>query len=509
MHDLSRRDLIKATTATGAGAVVLPGIMARGTSGVAADGLGSSTSASTLSNMSGSAYSPPAMLTGRIVRPDDPEYASASLGWDELFVRYPLVIVFAQETQDVVNALTWARQHDVALRVRSGRHSLEGWSNVDNGIVIDISELKSVQIDTTSLTATVGAGLSQLEAVTTLGKRDLAVTTGTEGTVGLSGATLGGGFGFLTRYLGMACDSLMAAEIVVASGADGAGVINVDLNNYPDLLFALRGAGNGNFGIVTSLTYKVAPLTSVAYVQATWEGLGDLHPIFDAYQRTAPFADNRLGTQLEIHKPQILLFGVLANGSAAQARKLLAPILSIGNPDVSVQLGGWGDIYAGFQIPTQDEPANWKFFSQFAAKPFPKRAINLVGSFMQDAPTDDSNYFVQAFGGAVRTSEPPCGTAFPHRNALFYAEPGAGWGTRGNEESGEAITPIAQAWIAEFSQALRPYVNGAYVNVPNIGMQDWETAYWGPNFRRLRKIKAKYDPHNIFQYEQSIPPASC
>jgi FAD/FMN-containing dehydrogenase len=500
MRNLSRRNLLKSTAAAGTGAVVLPGI------GRTPDGSGSSPSASAPSEMSGSAKSPPVELTGRIVRPQDPDYASASLGWDELFVHYPLVIVFAQETQDVVNALTWARQNDVALRVRSGRHSLEGWSNVDNGIVIDISELKSAQIDTASLTATVGAGLNQLEAVTTLGKQDLAVTTGTEGSVGLSGATLGGGFGFLTRYLGMACDSLMAAEIVVASGADGAEAINVDLNNNPDLLFALRGAGNGNFGIVTSLTYKVAPLTSVAYVQATWEGLNDLPGIFSTYQYMAPFADNRLGTQLEIHKPQILLFAVLVNGSKAQAKKLLAPILSVGKPDVSVQVGGWGDIYAGFQIPITKEPANWKFFSQFITEPFPMEAINLVGSFMQDAPTDDSNYFAQAFGGAVRMSQPSGGTAFPHRNALFYAEPGAGWGTRGDEESGEAITPKAQAWIAEFSQALRPYVNGAYVNVPNIGMQDWETAYWGPNFDRLRKIKAKYDPHNIFQYEQSIPP---
>jgi FAD/FMN-containing dehydrogenase len=492
MPDLSRRDLIKATTAAGAGAVVLPATVARGAS----------------VSMSAGGYSPPAMLTGCIVRPGDPDYASASLGWDELFVRYPLVIVFAQETQDVVNALTWARQNDVALRVRSGRHSLEGWSNVDNGIVIDISELKSVQIDAGSCTATVGAGLSQLEAVTMLGEHDLAVTTGSEGTVGLSGATLGGGFGFLTRYIGMACDSLLAAEIVVASGADGAEVINVDASNHADLLYALRGAGNGNFGIVTSLTYKVTPLKSVAYVQATWAGLGDMHRIFDAYQRTAPFADNRLGTQLEIHKPQILLFGVLAHGSAAEAKKLLAPILSIGNPDVSVQVGGWGEIYTKFQIPTQDDPANWKFFSQFTTEPFPGRAIRLIGSFMQDAPTDDSNYFVQAFGGAVRTSEPPCGTAFPHRDALFYAEPGAGWGTRGADDCGDPLTPVAQAWIAEFSQALRPYVNGAYVNVPNIGMQEWATAYWGPNLGRLRRIKAKYDPQNIFQYEQSIPPAS-
>lgn len=499
MGDFSRRGLLKATATAGVGAVVLPGIAAAEAPAA---------SASVTTNGAESAEGKSAKLTGRIVRPGDPGYPSASLGWDELFVRYPLVIVFAQETQDVVNALTWARQNDVALRVRSGRHSLEGWSNVDNGIVIDVSELKSVRIDTASRTATVGAGLSQLEAVTTLAKKDLAVTTGTEGTVGLSGATLGGGFGFLTRWLGMACDSLMAAEIVVTSGAKWAKVINADLKNNSDLLWALRGAGNGNFGIVTSLTYKAAPLNSVAYLQATWDGLSDVHGVFDTWQRTAPIADDRLGTQLEIHKGQILLFAVLAEGSKARVQRLLAPILSVGKPAVSVQVGNWGDVYAGFQVPTKDEPANWKFFSQFTTEPFPRKAVSLIASFMRDAPSDDSNFFTQAFGGAVKRSSPRGGTAFPHRDALFYSEPGAGWGTRGQPDCDDPITSEAQAWIAEFSQALRPYVNGAYVNVPNIGMADWATAYWGSNFDRLRKIKAKYDPHNIFQYEQSIPPAS-
>src|SRR3979490_158493 len=180
-------------------------------------------------------------LTGRIVRPGDSDYPTASAGWNLLFSHDPTVIVFAQETQDVVNALTWARQNNVLLRVRSGRHCLEGWSNVDKGIVIDVSELKSATIDMASSTATVGAGLNQLEAVTELGKAGVAAPTGTEGTVGLVGATLGGGFGLLTRSLGMASDNLMAVEIVVTDEVDGAKAITVDDTSHPDLMWALRG----------------------------------------------------------------------------------------------------------------------------------------------------------------------------------------------------------------------------------------------------------------------------
>ncbi|GAB3963942.1 FAD-dependent oxidoreductase [Plantactinospora veratri] len=307
----------------------------------------------------------------------------------------------------------------------------------------------------------------------------------------------------------MACDNLIGAEIVIASGADGAKAIEVDRRHNPDLLWALRGAGNGNFGIVTSLTYKVTPLRRVAYLQATWEGLDDLHGVFDTWQRTAPLADFRLGTQLEIHKSQILLFGVLTEGSDAGVKALLEPVLSVGNPEVSVQIGGWGEIYTAFQIPTEDEPANWKFFSQFTSEPFPTEAISIIRAFMENAPSDDSNFFTQAFGTGAQRTAPPGGSAFPHRDALFYSEPGVGWGTRGEPDSGDATTPVAQTWIAEFSQALRPYVRGAYVNVPNIGMSEWETAYWGSNFDRLRRIKGKYDPYNVFQYEQSIPPATC
>ncbi|MGX9791401.1 FAD-binding oxidoreductase [Mycobacterium sp. MMS18-G62] len=448
----------------------------------------------------------PAELTGRIVRAGDADYPVASAGYNLLFTHDPAVIVFAQETQDVVNALAWARQNNVAVRVRSGRHCLEGWSNVDSGIVIDVSEMKSATIDAASNTATVGAGLNQLEAVTELGKAGFAAPTGTEGTVGLVGATLGGGFGLLTRRFGMASDNLLAVEIVVSSGADGAEAIIADENNNPDLLWALRGAGNGNFGIVTSLTYRIHPLTQTVYINATWLGLDDLPAVFDAWQRSAPYVDHRLTSQLEIHRAETKLVGLLASGSEAEAKQLLAPILSVGNPDVSTSSGSWADTYAGFQISPADEAANWKFYSQFMSDPFPAEAISLIGSFMSKAPTPDCNYFTNAFGGALKDNEPAGGSAFAHRNALYYAEPGAGWGTRGGiPATADPLTAKCQDWIAEFSEALGPFVNGAYVNVPNAGMADYETAYWGPNVDRLRTIKAKYDPTNVFSFEQSIP----
>src|SRR5262249_38388121 len=146
-----------------------------------------------------------------------------------------------------------------------------------------------------------------------------------------------------------------------------------------------------------------------------------------------------------------------------------------------------------------------KYHSQFISEPFPPEAIGLVASLMAQAPTSNCDYFTNAFGGAVASSEPAGGSAFAHRDALFYAEPGAGWGNRGEvPASDDPLTAECLTWIADFGKALSPFVNGAYANVPNAGMAGWEAAYWGPNVDRLRTIKTKYDPDNVFTYEQSL-----
>ncbi|HEY1592015.1 MAG TPA: FAD-binding oxidoreductase [Solirubrobacteraceae bacterium] len=441
-------------------------------------------------------------LIGRAVYPESPSYAEARADWDRLFSSYPRVIVFAENADDVVNAVIWARENEVELRVRGGRHCLEGWSNVSGGIVVDVSQMKSARLDPRAATVTVGAGLTQVEAVAALGERGFAVATGGEATVGLTGATLGGGLGFFTRNYGMVCDNLIAAEVVVASGGDGAQAIRVDRERNSDLLWALRGAGNGNFGIVTSLTYRMYPLTQVTLLRAKWSGFDDVQGVFGAWQQLAPATDRRLSSALSCGSDGMELSAILQSGRPEEARELLAPILSAGRPDVLVRAGSWVEIFAALQ-PPPDSPVekanNWKFNSQFITTPFPAEAIDLVAKYSAAAPSAASDYFCSSLGGAM-TEPPPGGSAFVHRDALFYAEPGAGW-------NGDEITPTALAWVAEFSEALRPHVNGAYVNVPNADAADWETAYWGEHYPRLREIKARYDPDNVFRYEQSVRPA--
>jgi hypothetical protein len=177
------------------------------------------------------------------------------------------------------------------------------------------SRMKQVRIDPVGRTATVGAGLTQGEAVATLGARGFAIPTGSEATVGAVGATLGGGFGFLTRAFGLACDNLIGVRIVVPAGRTGARVIQANRSKHPDLLWACRGRGGGNFGIVTSLTYRLHPLSSVVLCQARWPDFSSLTAAFHAWQGSAPRTDPRLTSVFEVDPKSFQLVAVLAAGA--------------------------------------------------------------------------------------------------------------------------------------------------------------------------------------------------
>jgi len=437
-------------------------------------------------------------LTGEVVRPGDPGYEAARIGWNRLYSRYPEAIVFCNDPQDVVNAVEWARREGIAMRARSGRHSIDGWSSIDGGLVIDVSRMKSVEIDETARTARVGTGLIQKEAVAALGERGFVMPTGSEGGVGLGGVMPGGGFGLLTRSLGLACDNLLAAEIVVADGPRSAKVIEATERSNADLLWAWRGGGGGNFGIATSYTLKLHELSEVQLMIANWAGHGDLGTVLRTWQRDAPVADERLSSALEADSTHFELTALMHGGSRQELEDELGSLLAIGTPEVTLMRGFWPDLYANADR-APDLPF-WKFYSQFVKRPFPDEAFDQVVHYMANTPTATSGFFCSSFGGAVR-HEPPGGSAFAHRDALFYCEPGAAW-------DDAALHAKAVGWAADFWRALRPFGDGAYINVANAPAADWERDYYGSNRERLRQVKATYDPENVFSFEQSIPPAA-
>jgi hypothetical protein len=192
------------------------------------------------------------------------------------------------------------------------------------------------------------------------------------------------------------------------------------------------------------------------------------------------------------------LSAVLHGGSRDELDAELRSLLAIGKPEVTYMNDAWPTIYKN--VDRAPDLPFWKFYSQFVTRPFPDEAIDLVVRFMANTPSAPSNFFCSSFGGAVRHA-PPGGSAFPHRDALFYCEPGAGW-------DDPSLNSKALGWAADFWRALRPFGDGAYVNVPNAPASDWEREYYGSNRERLPEVKAKYDPANVFCFEQSVPPAA-
>src|ERR1700730_17188471 len=290
-------------------------------------------------------------LTGEVVRAGDPGYEAARIGWNRLYSRYPETIVFCCDTEDVVNAVKWAREEGIALRARSGRHSLDGWFTVDE----------------TVRTATVGTGLTQKETVPELGQRGFVIPTGSEGGVGLGGVVLGGGFGLLTRSMGLACDNLLAAEVVVADGSRSAKVVQVSEHSNSDLLWACRGGGGGNFGIATSYTLKLHELSEVQFAIVRWTGHDDLGAILRTWQRDAPVADEGLTSALEADSTAVELSAVLHGGSRQELDAELGSLLEIGEPEVTYMNDPWPTIYK--DVDRAPDLPFWKFYSQFVTRP--------------------------------------------------------------------------------------------------------------------------------------------
>ncbi len=454
-------------------------------------------------------WSTPARLTGRIVRPGDRGYDAARAMFNLRFDVRPRLIAFCQTADDVGNAVRWARDNHAPIHVRSGRHAYEPLS-IGEGIVIDVVDLDSVTIDPGNRLAVVGAGVALLPLYEALWRHGLTVPGGSCPTVGIAGLTLGGGYGLLSRRFGLTCDSLLAVEMIDARGDR---IMATETRN-PDLLWACRGGGGGSFGIVTSLTFRLHPIGAVSTYRLVWN-LEDLASVLEAWQRWAPFTDDRLTSLLHLRSsPAAPVESIgLFTGSAAELTPLLAPLARAARARV-VEIVDTTYIeatrrFAGVVPGEVRWRAHWhaagrarfKNTSDFARRPLDAAGIETLRARLAAAPIPRAVIGLDAYGGAVNRI-PEDATAFSHRGGTLYSLQYQMYWKSGSDER------ACVQWAVETRAAMAPFVSGeAYVNYPDLAIRDWQTAYFGSSFSRLVSVKTRFDPDDVFRHAQSVPPA--
>ena len=441
-------------------------------------------------------------LTGRVIFKGDPGYEEARKNWDPHTDRYPKVFVFAKRTADVVNAIRWARQNNVPIRPRGGRHALEvNLSQVNGGLVIDVSNLNTIRLNKTKRTVVVGTGNRVGRIVNALGRQGFIAPFGDSPSVGIGGITPGGGIGPLQRTTGLISDNLLAMEMVDAKGS----VIRASKKRNADLLWATRGGGGGNFGVYTKYKFKVrrAPASATVF-QMSWPW-AQFEQVVRRWQAWAPHTSTKLGSELSVGPKKggnVSMLGMYL-GSKQEALRLMQPILSVGTPTTKT-VRNLPYLEATKFMLAPDPVLTQRFSNQFSSgfgnRPFPARAYRVMREFLEKAEGGTpAGFFFLNWGGAISRIAPRA-TAFYWRKAQYYVEWNSSW-----VKPSRAARNIALARSTR--KKLQPYIVGSYINVPDQGIKCSGPVYYGKNYSRLRKVKAKYDPGNVFNNPQSIPPA--
>jgi FAD/FMN-containing dehydrogenase len=441
-------------------------------------------------------------LRGDVVQRGAPGYNAARVVYDTRYDAVkPQAIAFCESIADVQKTVRWARKHKVHIVPRSGGHSYGGYSTT-SGVIVDVSRMHAVSL-AASGRAAAGAGAHLLGVYTALANRGRLIPGGTCPTVGIAGLTQGGGIGLSGRKFGLTCDHLLEATVVLADGTS----LVVNAQHHPDLYWALRGGGGGNFGIVTRFVFRTNPATAVSTYSMEWPW-SDAKQVVQAWQSFAPHAPDGLSSVLNLSAaagsgtPNITSAGQFF-GSEQTLRSLLAPLLNAGAPTrfatTTRTFLGAVHYWAGGGTGRSTFAAK----SSISSAPLSSAGIEALLHQIEDKRTSGTGsgiVLLDSWGGAINRV-PRAATAFVHRNALFSMQYLAYW------DAGAAAAPNL-AWLRRCFAALRPYVSTfAYQNYIDPELPNWANAYYGTNLPRLRQVKRKYDPHNVFHFRQSIRPA--
>jgi FAD/FMN-containing dehydrogenase len=395
-----------------------------------------------------------------VLRPGGADYEAARKPQIERFANLrPAAVARCRTAEHVAEALALAKRDGLPLAVRSGGHCFAGRSSTE-GVLIDVSPLNTISLDADVLTVGAGARLGAIYDA--LAPHERTIAGGCGATVGIAGLALGGGLGVLGRRYGTTSDQVTAAEVVLASGD----IVNAE----GDLLWALRGSGGGQFGVVTSLTLKTVPAPPTKCFHII-HPLDEAAALIDWWQRVAPEAPDETAASLIVRPDGVHLFGVGdidAETTEAMPYREAKRWLNENGPSE--------------QEPSADERSKSEFFRE----PIPAAAIATLTEHFENG-TGARELDFSPWAGAYNRVKPDA-TAFPHRDARFLLK-----------HTGPAD------WAERAYAITHPDgTGGSYVNFPDPYLEDPYTAYHGANLARLREIKATYDPDHVFRFPQSL-----
>lgn len=436
-----------------------------------------------------------ASLRGQSLCPGEPGYDTARSIHNASIDRRPAIIARCTGAGDVIACVRFAREHDLLVSVRGGGHSIAGKAVCDDGLMIDLSGMKGIRVDRTGRTVRAEPGLTLGEFDRETQAFGLATTMGVLSRTGIAGLTLGGGFGWLVRKYGLACDNVISADVVTADGR----LLTASATENEDLFWGVRG-GNGNFGIVTSFEYRLHEVGSVI-------GGGVLHPVEKTsdvlrfYREFTSGSPEELSLQaLTITFPdlgRVVGIGGCYCGSLAEGEKVLRPLRSFGSP-VADLFGTMSYVQLQSMFDSFFPPGRHAYTKANFLNGLSDDAIRTFAEYAT-APSPYTAGAIEHLDGAVSRLG-AAETAFPHRQYPYNFSIWANW-----------IDPADSArnieWTREFWDAMRPSMAaGVYVNyLEDEGDPQAREAY-GPNYERLVALKNKYDPTNFFRTNHNVRP---
>jgi FAD/FMN-containing dehydrogenase len=443
-------------------------------------------------------------LLGRVVRPEDSDYDEVRTLYNAMIDKRPAVIAQCANVADVITAVRFGKEQNLDTAIHGGGHNGPGLALVNDGLVIDLSNMKGIRVDPEAKTVRVEPGCRWGEVDHTTHAFGLATVSGVIANTGVSGLTLGGGHGYLTRKYGLTIDNLLSADVVLADGS----LVHASNQENPDLFWALRGGG-GNFGVVTSFEYRLHPVDQVTGGPMFWP-IDKLEPTLKWYRQWLPQAPRDVYAFYligkvppapiipeELHERKVCGLMWCYTGPENKSDEVIQPARDVAEPLFEF-IGPLP--YPAIQSMFDDilpPGLQWYWKGDFISE-IPDEAISEHARF-GEVPTTLSTMHLYPIDGAahdIKTDE----SAWFHRDANWSMVMA---GIDPDPANNEKITQ----WAKDYWKALHPYsTGGAYVNFMMEEGEDRIKATYGDNYEKLRKIKAKYDPDNFFHVNQNIKP---